>query len=126
ATEWGALLERPHADPLRHRAPACEGPRERASAPGHQGPAGPHARCLGLDAVDPRQGRTEELMPEEHILQFFSFEHLPAALQEISRPFAGLAMSLVADLPRNPERTVALRKLLEAKDAAVRARLAKD
>ena len=29
-------------------------------------------------------------------------------------------------LPRNPERTVALRKLLEAKDAAVRALLAKD
>jgi hypothetical protein len=28
-------------------------------------------------------------------------------------------------LPRNPERTVALRKLLEAKDAAVRALLAK-
>ena len=32
---------------------------------------------------------------------------------------------LVKELPRNPERTVALRKLLEAKDAAVRARLAK-
>ena len=28
-------------------------------------------------------------------------------------------------LPRNPERTVALRKLLEAKDAAVRAALTK-
>lgn len=32
---------------------------------------------------------------------------------------------LVNTLPRNPERTVALRKLLEAKDAAVRAVLAK-
>lgn len=32
----------------------------------------------------------------------------------------------MGELPRNPERTVALRKLLEAKDAAVRARLAKD
>jgi hypothetical protein len=29
-------------------------------------------------------------------------------------------------LPRNPERTVALRKLLEAKDAAVRAQLFKE
>ena len=66
----------------------------------------------------------------EHILQFFEYEHLPAHLQDISRPFCVLAKGLVSDseligLPRNPERTVALRKLLEAKDAAVRARLAK-
>jgi hypothetical protein len=33
---------------------------------------------------------------------------------------------LQAALPRNPERTVALRKLLEAKDAAVRALLFKE
>ena len=32
---------------------------------------------------------------------------------------------IVAKFPRNPERTVALRKLLEAKDCAVRARLFK-
>ena len=74
----------------------------------------------------------------EHILQFFVYEHLPPHLQRISKPFAELARSIVADsraadmddrvlaLPRNPERTVALRKLLEAKDAAVRAALAKD
>ena len=36
-----------------------------------------------------------------------------------------LAGRIVETLPRNPERTVALRKLLEAKDAAVRALLAK-
>jgi hypothetical protein len=34
-----------------------------------------------------------------------------------------LASDIVAHLPRNPERTVALRKLLEAKDCAVRAAL---
>lgn len=62
--------------------------------------------------------------PPEHIVQFFVYEHLPPHLQEVSRPFAVLAVQLVAELPRNPERTVALRKLLEAKDAAVRARLA--
>jgi hypothetical protein len=39
----------------------------------------------------------------------------------VSAPFAQLAERLVAEVPRNPERTVALRKLLEAKDAAVRA-----
>lgn len=60
----------------------------------------------------------------EHIAQFFAFEHLPAHLQEVSKPFADLA-TVVLTLPRNPERTVALRKLLEAKDAAVRAKLAK-
>lgn len=56
--------------------------------------------------------------------QFFSYSHLPAHLQEISKPFGELAL-FVATLPRNPERTVALRKLLEAKDCAVRAKLAK-
>lgn len=62
----------------------------------------------------------------EPILQFFSYAHLPEQLQAVSRPFAELANRLVLDLPRNPERTVALRKLLEAKDATVRALLFKD
>jgi hypothetical protein len=67
----------------------------------------------------------------EHIMQFFAYAHLPERLQRISKPFADLAENIVAEdgnnlaLPRNPERTVALRKLLEAKDAAVRAALAK-
>ena len=55
------------------------------------------------------------------ILQFFAYAHLRADLQEKSKPFGDLAEWIVANLPRNPERTVALRKLLEAKDAAVRA-----
>ncbi len=62
---------------------------------------------------------------QEPILQFFAYEHLPAHLQEISKPFGDLAGSICENLPRNPERTVALRKLLEAKDAAVRAKLFK-
>ena len=62
----------------------------------------------------------------EHILQFFVYEHLPPHLQVVSKPFGDLARSLVDTLPRNPERTVALRKLLEAKDAAVRALVAKE
>lgn len=64
----------------------------------------------------------------EHIIQFFAWEHLPPNLQKVSEPFGQLARAMVAPdtgLPRNPERTVALRKLLEAKDAAVRAALAK-
>lgn len=62
---------------------------------------------------------------QEHILQFFEFGHLPAHLQAASAPFHELAHNIVALTPRNPERTVALRKLLEAKDANVRAVLAK-
>lgn len=56
----------------------------------------------------------------EHVLKFFSFEHLPERLQAVSRPFAELAR-IIARNSNNPETTVALRKLLEAKDAAVRA-----
>lgn len=63
--------------------------------------------------------------PIEHIIQFFSFAHLKEPLQRISRPFCELALEIVDTLPRNPERTVVLRKLLEAKDAAVRASIAK-
>lgn len=59
------------------------------------------------------------------MLQFFVYEHLPEHLQVISKPFSILANALVEMLPRNPERTTALRKLLEAKDCAVRAALYK-
>ena len=74
--------------------------------------------------TNPNEG-TAAPAPPEPILQFFAYAHLPAYLQEVSAPFGDLADALVASLPRNPERTVALRKLLEAKDAAVRARLFK-
>jgi hypothetical protein len=61
--------------------------------------------------------------PVEPILQFFAYAHLPAHLQEISKPFGDMAEDLVRILPRNPERSAALCKLLEARDFAVRARL---
>lgn len=60
------------------------------------------------------------------ILQFFEYEHLPPHLQAISSPFGKLAEHIDATLPGNPEKTVALRKLLEAKDAAVRATIYKE
>lgn len=62
----------------------------------------------------------------EHILQFFAYAHLPPHLQAVSKPFGDMAQQIVDSLPRNPERTVALRKLLESKDAAVRALVAKE
>lgn len=62
----------------------------------------------------------------EPILQFFAWQHLPEKLQAVSMPFGVMAQTIVETLPRNPERTVALRKLLESKDAAVRAALYKE
>jgi len=59
----------------------------------------------------------------DRMLQFFEYKHLPEHLQAVSKPFGELARQIVETLPSNPERTVALRKLLEAKDCAVRALL---
>jgi hypothetical protein len=60
---------------------------------------------------------------QEPLLQFFSYDHLREELQIISRSFSLLAHQMVDVLPCNPERTAAIRKLLEAKDCAVRAKL---
>lgn len=52
---------------------------------------------------------------------YLAYGHLPPRLQEVSQPFDELAQRIVKTLPANLERTAALRKLLEAKDCAVRA-----
>ena len=65
-------------------------------------------------------------MTDDPILQHFSYAHLRDDLRPVSELFHHLAHDLVHTLPRNPERSVALRKLLEAKDAAVRAAIHKD
>lgn len=62
-------------------------------------------------------------MTEERMMKWFAFAHLPEHLQVTSKLFHDLATSLVDTIEGGPERTVALRKLLEAKDAAVRAKL---
>lgn len=56
------------------------------------------------------------------IMKFFAYAHLPPHLQAVSKAFCELA-EFVLTLPPSEERAVALRKLLEGKDAAVRARL---
>lgn len=56
------------------------------------------------------------------ILRWFAYSQLPEPLQKVSKRFYDLA-HIVAEESEGPEGTVALRKLLEAKDAAVRARL---
>jgi hypothetical protein len=57
----------------------------------------------------------------DRMLRWFEYEHLPPHLQRVSKEFCQLADTIVALIPSGPERTVALRKLLESKDAAVRA-----
>ena len=60
---------------------------------------------------------------KERMLKWFEFEHLLEHLQVVSSKFYEAACSLCALVEAGPERTVALRKLLEAKDAAVRVKL---
>jgi hypothetical protein len=69
------------------------------------------------DLVDRHPGTT-------HLARLFTYAHLPAHLQDVSRPCAELADAMIAALPDGPELTAGLRKLLEAKDCLVRAALA--
>ena len=59
----------------------------------------------------------------EPMLRWFAYAHLPERLQAVSKPYGELAEHIVATVAGSAERTVALRKLLESKDAAVRASL---
>lgn len=62
-------------------------------------------------------------MNEDRMLKWFAFDHLPDHLKQVSAPFYGLATTICELVEPGPERTVALRKLLEAKDAAVRGKV---
>lgn len=63
----------------------------------------------------------------EHFAPYFEYEHLPPFLQEISKRFHSLAQWLVMnDALQGAELTASLRKLLEAKDAAVRSAITSD
>ncbi len=57
------------------------------------------------------------------ILVYFHYQHLPVKLQDVSKPFAELAYKMTDELPPGAEVSAGLRKLLEAKDCAVRAAL---
>lgn len=61
--------------------------------------------------------------PTYAILRYFDYAHLPQHLQDVSRAFHDIAHSIVDAIPAGPETTTCLRKLLEAKDCAVRAAL---
>jgi hypothetical protein len=56
-------------------------------------------------------------------MKYFRYSHLPPELQTVSQPIGDLAMALDVMLPDGPEKSAGLRKLLEAKDCMVRAKL---
>jgi hypothetical protein len=60
------------------------------------------------------------------ILRYFDSSHLPRDLRDVSVRFEALAQWVSENLPGSAEQSTALRKLLEAKDAAVRAALPAD
>lgn len=61
---------------------------------------------------------------EDLILRFFEVEHLPEPLKRIVSECSYLAFNMSESIESDPELTVGLRKLLEAKDCFVRAKVA--
>jgi len=57
------------------------------------------------------------------IMKYFKYDHLPENLQETSKPVGDLAEFFDNGLLDGPEKSAGLRKLLEAKDCFVRAKL---
>ena len=60
---------------------------------------------------------------DDPILLCFEYRHLPPSLQSVSKPLCKLANEMNATLPDGPEKSAGLRKLLEAKDCFVRAKV---
>ena len=59
-------------------------------------------------------------LKDNALMKFFAYDHLPEHLQVLSKPFGELAKELAEKMGNNAEGVTALRKLLEAKDCAVR------
>jgi hypothetical protein len=73
--------------------------------------ADPNKPIEAAPPTDPRLG----------MLKWFGFGHLPPQLQSASEPYSAIASWMMTNLKPGAEATVALRKLLESKDCAVRA-----
>jgi hypothetical protein len=56
-------------------------------------------------------------------IKYFSYGHLPEKLQVVSKPLGELAKLMEELLPDGAEKSAGMRKLLEAKDCFVRAKL---
>lgn len=83
-------------------------------------------QCGGGDGTQTHHAKAASIAPEvpvanEKILKFFQYKHLPTVSQFAAQPFHQLAEWCHTNLPPGAERSVALRKLLEAREAAIRA-----
>lgn len=77
-----------------------------------------------MNAIHPAPTEfTADQLAADPILQYFHYAHLPPSLRDTSARFCDLARFMIDSLPRSAERTAGLRKLLEAKDCAVRANI---
>lgn len=78
----------------------------------------------GLETIKKMNDEASASPPqEERMLKWFKFDHLPEHLKEVSFHFSEMAHRIVFLCEPGPERTVALRCLLESKDAAVRSKV---
>lgn len=71
-----------------------------------------------LEAIEARESGLRKQVP---FLRFFNFGHLPGHLQKVVSPYRDLAYQIAERGGDPAERQVALRKLCESKDCAVRA-----
>ena len=62
----------------------------------------------------------DQLQEEEPLLRWFSAAHLPPKLKGMMMSFDDLARTIVVHTPKSAERTVALRKLIESSNCAIR------
>ena len=61
--------------------------------------------------------------PLEPLMKHFEYGSLDKELADVAIIFLVAARNVCADLKPGPERTVSLRKLIEARDAALRAKI---
>lgn len=83
-------------------------------------------RKLSQGGVDQAPRPVECAIPRRapnRLMHYFAAEHLPPHLYGVSRACGDLAETMDLLLDESPEKTVGLRKLLEAKDCFVRAML---
>lgn len=68
--------------------------------------------------------QNQALIKQYPVLEYFQYNHLPEGhLRATSAVFNTVAWKMAKQLPSNAETSTSLRKLLEAKDAAVRSAL---
>lgn len=74
-----------------------------------------------LETVEANEKRESDLLKAIPFLRFFNYGHLPGHLHKVVSPYRDLAYQIAERGGDPAERQVALRKLCESKDCAVRA-----